>query len=365
MRITLLLACVVFSGSDSGARADDLDACQVRVVLFIPSDVAPPAKYQQRIDDIVDYAEAFFRREFERWGHKNTVMPFRRSRDGHVEVALIRGKQPTARYKPVTVRMEVMDLNRAQNKLPQGRQIWWILVYAGAPPAEFDGYLGGFGEQIGGWAVCNFNTAPGRIDPDSPLGSDFLEDLTLKGMIHELGHGLQLPHIGPLLRDNAGNTLMGPTHAHFRRNGGRDDRVYLSEAEAALLTNHPAFRGGADRPKPLPRVDVHGMEYTADVKAKMLVVRGRLVASQRANYAVVGDESDARPGEYWTKTYVGKVESDGQFRVVVTEPSESKGTLKTWFAFDGGAQTGDGKNRGRGSGISKAYTYGRGEWKFQ
>ena len=77
------------------------------------------------------------------------------------------------------------------------------------------------------------------------------------------------------------------------------------------------------------------------------------------------DESDARPGEYWTKTYVGKVSADGTFEVVVSEPTESNGTLKTWFAFPGGLQTGDGKLRSRDSGIPKPYTYNRRQWTFQ
>jgi hypothetical protein len=79
----------------------------------------------------------------------------------------------------------------------------------------------------------------------------------------------------------------------------------------------------------------------------------------------VGDESDARPGEYWTKTYVGKVAPDGRFEVAVTEPANSNGTLKIWFAFESGAQTGNGKSRGRDSGVSAPYAYRRGDWLFQ
>mgnify|MGYP003579011134 FL=1 len=80
---------------------------------------------------------------------------------------------------------------------------------------------------------------------------------------------------------------------------------------------------------------------------------------------MLAKEPDARPGEYWTKTYVAKVSSDGAFEVIVTEPSESSGTLKTWFAFPCGAQTGDGKLRGRESGVTKSYTYSRRQWTFQ
>jgi hypothetical protein len=185
-------------------------------------------------------------------------------------------------------------------------------------------------------------------------------------MIHELGHAFGLPHVGPLQRDNAGNTLMGPTHHNYRRvMRGGEQRIYLSEAEAAMLSVHPAFLGLPDKRWPLPKVEVRDLKYVINARNKAIVVSGRVRGSQRPVYALVADESDARPGEYWTKTYVGKVAADGAFAVFVSEPSESNGTLRTWFAFDGGAQTGDGRRRGRESGIAGAYTYTRQGWRFK
>jgi hypothetical protein len=259
-----------------------------------------------------------------------------------------------------------MDEMRRTGALDGGRQIRWIMVYAGDPPKKFDGFLGGYGEQIGGWSVCNFNTKPGRIDPNMPLGADYLEGIFLKGMIHELGHAFQLPHIGPLKRDRAGNTLMGPTHFNYRRVMGHGtDNVYLCEAEAAMLSTNPAFRGAVDNPGSLPKPQILNIKYAVDVRRGGIVVSGRVRSTVRPVYAIVGDESDARPGEYWTKTYVGKVEPDGSFEVLVSEPSTSNGTLKTWFAFENGVLTGDGKTRGRSSGIAKEYTYNRNRWTFK
>jgi len=361
----LLLAVVALACGSLSGETRAAVPCQVHVVLFVPADVKPPTGYQPRIDEIVNYTESFFARELKRWGHEAGIAPFSRKKNGSVPVTEIRGKQPTAKYKPVDVRVEVMTALRQQKRIDNNRQVWWILVYAGPPPTKFAGYLGGFGPEIGGWAVCNFDTTPGRIDLRAPLGVEFLEKLTLKGMIHELGHGFQMPHIGPLQGDNAGNTLMGPTHAHFRRVlRVEEDRVYLCEAEAALLANHPAFRGIADESQPLPKVETTDLKYVVDFKRRALVVSGRVRSSRPAVLALVGDEAEARPGEYWTKTYVSKVAADGRFEVIVSEPSESAGTLKTWFAFAGGEQTGNGKTRGRESGIAKEYQYSRAKWTF-
>jgi len=357
----LLLACSLPLGAQGADKP-----CQVHVFLFVPSDFKPPTGYQERIDQIVDYAEAFFTREFKRWGHEKVVMPFRRKQDGHVEVKVMRGKKKASDYKSVTVRGEVMDEMRRTNALGGGRQIRWIMVYAGDPPKKFAGFLGGYGERIGGWSVCNFNTKPGRIDPSMPLGATYLEAIFLKGMIHELGHAFQLPHVGPLTRDNAGNTLMGPTHFNYRRVMGRGTvDVYLCEAEAAMLSTNPAFHGGVDKPGPLPMPRTQNMTYAHDARRGGIVVAGRVRSTVPPVYAIVGDESTDRPGEYWTKTYVGKVERNGSFEVIISEPSKSNGTLKTWFAFENGVMTGNGKSRSRSSGISKTYTYSRNRWTFQ
>ena len=335
------------------------------MILFVPRDVTPPTRYQPRVDQIVAYAEAFFERELKRWGHENVVMPFRRTADGSVEVATFRGKQNTNQYKPVTIRAEVMDALRGAGRIGDQQQIWWILVYAGDPPKRFDGFLGGFGEEIGGWAVANFDTSPGRIDPKDPLGSDPLEKMALKGMLHELGHGFRLPHVGPLNADRAGNTLMGPTHYNFRRVAGPgEERVYLSEAEAAMFATHPAFRGLPDERSPLPKVQAADLQYAVAAGKQALTVSGSVKSDRRALYALVADESDARPGEYWTKTYVGKVAPDGTFEVTVSEPAASNGVLKTWFLFEEGAHTGDGKARSRASAIAKPYVYRQRQWSF-
>src|SRR5687768_12531945 len=99
------------------ARAETAVPCKVHVMLFVPGDVKPPTNHHRRIDEIVGYAESFFQRELARWGHQKSTMPFRRKPDGRVEVTMVRGKQRTSYYKPVTVRAEVMDGLRRQGKL--------------------------------------------------------------------------------------------------------------------------------------------------------------------------------------------------------------------------------------------------------
>ena len=336
------------------ATSVNADVCQVRVVLYVPSDLDVP-KYQERLDDTVAYAEAFFRQGLERWGYRENVSPFR-WKDDHAEVLLVQGTKPSQSCKDPSIRREAIETARRQYSVGDDRQIWWVFVYRGDPPLRFANYRGGFEPAIGGWSVCNFDTRAGRFQPKDLLGNEFLSELTLKGMIHELGHAFQLPHIGPRVKDGAGNTLMGPTHANYRRViPRREPRVYLSEAAAAMLVNHPAFRGGPDSRGRLPQVQVSDQNYEYDRTTSAFVVSGRVKATLEPAYAIIADESKARPGEYWTKHYVGTVTPEGRFRVRVNELPRSGGTLKTWFVFKNGATTGDGRRRGKAGAVVKQY----------
>ena len=62
MKCILMIACLYLSGIAVVAQAKDAAPCQVHVILFMPSEVEPPTGYQQRIDQMADYAESFFQR---------------------------------------------------------------------------------------------------------------------------------------------------------------------------------------------------------------------------------------------------------------------------------------------------------------
>lgn len=353
MRGALAIALVVCIASTLVAAPP----CQVHVILFVPNDVEVPAGYQQRMDETIDYTENFFIDGLKRWGHNDVVSPFRRTSDGHAEVTVVKGSKPASDYKDPSLKEEAIAAAKKDHPIDEARQVWWIFVYKGDPPNRFANYRGGFAPKIGGWSVCNYDSTPGKIDNAKPLGDKFLADLTLKGMIHELGHGFQLPHIGPRIGDKAGNTLMGPNHPSFRRIvKAPEPRVYLSEAAAALIAHHPTFRGVTDDRGRLPRLSVADMKYTVNRQEKAVDISGKVRANRRPMFAIVADESESRPGEYWTKHYVGKVKRDGSFSVRVSEPTR-RGTFKTWFVFDNGATTGDGRKRGKMGAVSKEYRY--------
>src|SRR3954452_24822548 len=67
----------------------------LRIVLFTPSDVEPPAGVQRRMTQIADYTERFFLRWMAHWKYEpaNKTL-FRRDGAGAAEVLFVKGDQP-------------------------------------------------------------------------------------------------------------------------------------------------------------------------------------------------------------------------------------------------------------------------------
>jgi len=186
----------------------------------------------------------------------------------------------------------------------------------------------------------------------------FHEEYHLKGLIHELGHAFGLPHIGPREADGFGNTVMGPNQREWGNLvKAREPRGYLDEASAAMLWKHPLFSGSTDRRQQLPRIEVDGVSCRFDRQAGRIRVGGRVRSDIDAHSAIVFDESDASPSDYWRKAYVGRVGEGGAFEVNVTEPGSADGTLRLVFCFDNGAVTGDGKSRGIEGALARRYEF--------
>ena len=103
--------------------------------------------------------------------------------------------------------------------------------------------------------------------------------------------------------------------------------------------------------------EVTDQRYSANQSGKTITVNGRVRSNVTPHLAIVADESDARPGEYWTKHYVGTISRDGSYSVTITEPAVADGTLKTWFVFENGATTGNGRKRGKAGAVARPYRH--------
>jgi len=366
MGATLMLAVAVPSTRGDVEATSPLPT--LRIVLFTPSDVEPPAGARRRITQIADFTERFFVRWMTYWKYEPARKAiFRRDGAGAAEVLFVKGDQPSSsgRYNGPGFQQEVIEKAVRQYGIPRHRHVWWIFVYLGEPPRRFSDFCGEGDSQEGGWSLMNYPTVPGEIQAEDELGGGFLATIALKGGIHELGHALGLPHIGPNPAKRLGNSLMGPTIDNYARQlGAKDHRVHLTEASAAMLWKHPLFSGTAQDRSVLPSVALSGYRGRYDPGRRRVELSGQLTSNGHAHSVVVIDNMAQKPGPYWKRGYAARLADDGTFRVAIDEPVPSDGQYEIYFCFDNGVVTGDGKRQSEPSALLKPYRFRRGGFQF-
>lgn len=369
---TFLISALAFWLASVGPlEADDAGGNSLpaaRILLFVPDKSEIPDGYEGKLRSIALRAESFFSDGIEQWGwevgRKNI---FARSADEEIEVMLLRGSlSGDAKGRdalPVITMKALAGATKALDEATVSESVWWIFYHC--PDHDVQGFRGG-----GGRSINAYPAAEGNVSLEVELGAKEMWPLNLKGCIHEFGHALGLPHIGPKPSLDLGNTLMGPINRAFAAKSDlkvEEPRVYLSEASAAMLAKHPLFSssGGAVSPRSR-QVEVSDL-LIENVESGGVILRGNVASNVMPHTAVVFDTSAQRGlGDYWTRSYCGAVGDDGKFMLEVSEPFDSpKGTLKIFFCLEDGHNSAIG-NRGvmQGGYLSFEYEGSPGDRKF-
>ncbi len=339
-----------------------------RIILFTPSEAEPPEDFKVRLGSLAIKTEAIFSKSFVQWERSvERKEIFARSDDGTVKVTLVKGNLLKAKGMAALPELRKKAIAGATKQLGlkagDASVIWWIFYNY----PEVKGFQGG-ARGSSGVAINAYPKGDDPIGIETELAEGSLADMSIKGTIHEFGHALGLPHIGPRPGLKLGNSLMGPINKVFwRRSGTSDVRVYINEASIAALWKHPIFRKEVTpSPKAPAKIAVVNLDVTEAKDGKSIVIKGKLLARNPAHSVIALDSEPGRYGDYWARSYVAGIDSNtGTFEISVTEPFK-KGTLFLAFAFDNGLTTSDGKRSfQQGSSIEIPYTTIKGRREFQ
>ncbi len=341
----------------------------IRIILFTASDRTPPASAPHRLTQIAGAAERFFFSEMKRWNYPPAVSRlFRRNSDGTVEITYVKGDRPASDpvYAHAECNDEAIEKAKRQLRIEGEGHIWWTFCYVGDRPQRFSDWRGIGSSRDGGSAIVNYDTIPGEIRPDLGLETGFNTEYYLKATVHELGHALSLSHTGPDPALELGNSLMGPNvDVYIKRKQPHADRVYLTEASAAILWKHPIFSGTTKDRQRQPSVKLVGYHPTYSRASDRITLAGKLVADMHAHSVIVFDDL-GQGDQYWFRSHVARIAPDGTFRVAIDHPARTSGRFRILFCFDNGMVTGDGAGvvyMDRGE-IHKSYHFRGGSYRF-
>lgn len=338
----ILAACVV---------PVDAAEAKIRIVFFTPSDVTPPASVENRMKEVVDYAQNFYSKWLNHWGYDvKNVLPVDRNENGIPKIYYVKGDENAASGKYDNVGFQGLARNKAieQYKIPREGSTWWIFVY-GTKLRASRGW-GGFSDRYGnGIALLVWHDIPGKLDNKSPLAGGIADQINLKGYLHELGHTMNLAHFGPLDQHTKefGMSLMGVNARGYRSaKRNREQKVHLTEATAAIIWKQSQITGQhIEKPKQ-PTVEVKNFQPNYDARSKQFVLSGQLKSDVKAHSIVAIDAPEKGPTDYWKKAYASKLKTNGEFELKIDELAPSSGELLVFFCFDNGYFTGTGKGYG-------------------
>ncbi len=350
---------------------------KLHLVYFTPADRAPAARYEQRLDAIMEDIRAFYREGMERLGFGPKTFPLARDPEGKLIIILVKGKEPEAAFPGWKGR------NGGNTGAPEGGEMVWrecrpVLEAAGISPdretllifchlATYDEkagtfrhhspYFGVASTQQSGlcfaadWAqqdLANLTRKQPMLN-DGEYGEMSLGRHTtifIGGIAHELGHAFGLPHCGERWDEKPlGTSLMGAgNHTYREERRGEGKGSFLTMASAMRLAAHPLFNGSDKGASVAPQLTQSSLSLSTNVTRPDLAGRrGTLrvegtVKGTPPIYGVIAYFDSLHDGGYRAPTATSVPDSQGRFAIEISDLAPcGSGDLRVEFCHANGA----------------------------
>ena len=264
-------------------KTSDLRDKPLRVIYFHAKDRKPLKNHIERWDGILSNIQEFYRSEMGKLGYGEVTISLEKE-NGKLKLHEVKGREVDKSYSYKSgskIRGEVFEALRAKGLNPDKET---LLIVCGLSKTEnkkvtiYSPYYGMGANHTRGicfTADMEWLSVDGlRPDPDKitlqvkehrgyePFTLGRFNTVYIGGTIHELGHGLSLPHnLATKEEAKRGTALMGAGNYTYRkewRNQGKGS--FLTHSSALRLLVHPLFNGASIKTTEAPNLKFQELE---------------------------------------------------------------------------------------------------------
>ena len=252
----------------------DQEDKKLRVVYFYPADRKPIKDHRKRWNGIMTDIQNFFRTEMNRLGYNQVTISLEKE-NGILKLHEVQGIHKDANYTYKSggkIKGEVFKALRAKGinseeetllivcglSKTDGKKVTIYSPYYGMGANHNKGIC--FTADMEWLSIEGLKPDPKKIILQvkehrgfEPFTLNRFNTVYIGGTIHELGHGLSLPHnLGTKKESTRGTALMGAGNYTYRKEWLQGKGSFLTHSSALRLLVHPLFRGSTNQAKKPP-----------------------------------------------------------------------------------------------------------------
>lgn len=333
---TYLALYAALAGTTAKSPAASLEVARpIRIVYYYPADTLPPPGYRERLAKVMHDVQAFYARGMEAngWGRKTFTLE--EDGAGLPIIHLAKGRLRLAEHKRGQTEPSLHeDVNRAlrTEKLDLSHETIMVfsnlLIWKEGKAIEVGPFYGS-GDANSGSAYAYDDPhldpdllgsrAPGGYYYDHACSLGEFNSHYIGGIIHELGHGLGLPHDKENQndRDKYGLAIMGGgNHTYGAEKRGEGKGSFMTAAEAMMLSHHPLFL-----PTSRPATTAPGAEWKSlDIRQEKNSLRiSGMVSGTPETFGVIAYNDPEGGSDYNAISAAARTRTDGTFDLTLPD----------------------------------------------
>lgn len=219
---------------------------KLNVVYFVPSDTKINENYKERLSEMLLRHQLFTMKWMQHWGYGEKSFGLALDENGMVDIVLVNGAEKKAGY-PYSSSISVPKMKGEIEKHYKENNLEFLSDHTLVITAVNEDILAGEKVDVpfygyGRWCFAldfpNMSYDIYNIDPTTheTVNSKSLSTSYIGGLFHELGHGLNQPHIGATDSQDKdpkfGTTLMGSGNSTYAKKP-----TFIHPLSAAILNN--------------------------------------------------------------------------------------------------------------------------------